>query len=65
MNRFAVIFFTLVNAATAGGAVIPSVVQERAVFYREQAAGSYRAITYLSFQNKQEQNKRDERVDVS
>eukprot|EP00026_Physarum_polycephalum_P000679 Phypoly_transcript_00680.p1 GENE.Phypoly_transcript_00680~~Phypoly_transcript_00680.p1 ORF type:complete len:1306 (+),score=176.26 Phypoly_transcript_00680:244-4161(+) len=46
-NRFAVVFFTLVNAATAGGAVIPSVVQERAVFYREQASGSYRTFTYL------------------
>ena len=46
MNRFAVLFFTLVNAATAGGAVIPSVVQERAVFYREQSSGAYRTLTY-------------------
>lgn len=45
-GRPAVLFFVLVTAATTGGAVIPSVVQERAIFYREQASGAYRSVTY-------------------
>ena len=54
-GRFEVIFFSLVNTATAGSAVIASILEERAVFYREYSSGYYRVIAYLKYKKKEEE----------
>ncbi|EGC32253.1 hypothetical protein DICPUDRAFT_155800 [Dictyostelium purpureum] len=45
-NRVSLLFFSLMFGGMAGMSVIPVVVTERAVFYREQASGMYRVWLY-------------------
>lgn len=46
-DRFGLLFFSLIIMGTSANNAVPNIVNERAVFYREMAAGSYRAVTYL------------------
>eukprot|EP00026_Physarum_polycephalum_P000882 Phypoly_transcript_00883.p1 GENE.Phypoly_transcript_00883~~Phypoly_transcript_00883.p1 ORF type:complete len:1263 (+),score=177.54 Phypoly_transcript_00883:79-3867(+) len=46
-NRFVVIFFAAMLNCLSGASVIPVVVNERAVFYREDASKSNRPFVYL------------------
>lgn len=46
-NRFVVIFFAAMLNCLSGSSVIPVVTNERAVFYREDAAKSIRPFVYL------------------
>lgn len=46
-DRFGLLFLVLVLLGTAANNIIPNIVGGRAVFYREQAAGAYRAVSYL------------------
>jgi len=45
-NRVAWIFFSVIFGGFTGFSYISGLVQERAVFYHEQAAGTYRPTTY-------------------
>jgi ABC-type multidrug transport system permease subunit len=46
-DRFGLCFFILIIMGTSANNAVPTVVNGRAVFYREQAAGAYRPLTYL------------------
>jgi ABC-type multidrug transport system ATPase subunit len=46
-DRFGLLFFTLIIMGTSANNAVPNIVGERAVFYREMAAGAYRALTYM------------------
>ena len=46
-DRFGLLFFILIIMGTSANNAVASIVGGRAVFYREQAAGAYRAATYL------------------
>lgn len=46
-DRFGLLFFILIIMGTSANNAVPNVVGGRAVFYREQAAGAYRAASYL------------------
>lgn len=46
-SRFGLCFFVLIIQGTSANNAVPNVVDGRSVYYREQAAGAYRAIAYL------------------
>lgn len=46
-DRFGLLFFVLIIMGTSANNSVPNVVDGRAVFYREQASGAYRPLSYL------------------
>lgn len=46
-DRFGLLFFVLIIMGTSANNAVPNVVDGRAVFYREQASGAYRPLSYL------------------
>eukprot|EP01100_Stratorugosa_tubuloviscum_P001488 TRINITY_DN132_c2_g5_i2.p1 TRINITY_DN132_c2_g5~~TRINITY_DN132_c2_g5_i2.p1 ORF type:complete len:1362 (+),score=679.08 TRINITY_DN132_c2_g5_i2:279-4364(+) len=46
-NEMAIIFFMILSANMGSVSSIPTIIEERAAYYRERAAGTYRAECYL------------------
>jgi hypothetical protein len=46
-DRFGMLYFILLCVGFIANDAVPTVVDSRPVFYREQASGAYRSITYL------------------